>query len=243
MKRWLGIGIAGVVVIGIGLFFLVSSLDKIITHAVETFGTDITQVKVSLDKTEISPSTGKGALIGLTIGNPKGFHTAKAFELGEVSLAIDVDSITKPTVVINEIVIASPGVTYELGSSGSNIDAIKSNVDSYVNSFKKAGGSTPQKSSGGDEKKLIIKKFVFRGGKVNVSATALKGETLTVNLPDIQLNDIGKQKGGASPSEVAEKIFASLQKQIKKVVNPLDLGQAKKMIEGIEINWDRFPAR
>ena len=55
---------------------------------------------------------------------------------------------------------------------------------------------------------------------------------MTVNLTDIQLNDIGKPKGGASPGEVAEKIFASLQRQIKKVVNPLDIGQAKKMVKG-----------
>ena len=55
---------------------------------------------------------------------------------------------------------------------------------------------------------------------------------MAVNLPDIQLNDIGKPKDGASPGEVAEKIFASLQRQIKKVVNPLDIGQAKKMVKG-----------
>ncbi|MDP6477679.1 MAG: hypothetical protein QGG38_04985 [Nitrospinaceae bacterium] len=105
MKRWLGVGVAGIVVIGVGLFFLVSSLDKIITHAVETFGSDITQAKVSLDKSKISPSAGKGALKGLTIGNPKGFQTDNAFALGQVSLALDMESITEPTVVINEIII------------------------------------------------------------------------------------------------------------------------------------------
>lgn len=127
-----------------------------------------------------------------------------------------------------------PQVTYELGSDGSNIDTIQKNVDSYVKSLTGGGAKSDkekEKSSEKNGKKLIIEKLIIRDGKVNVSASILKGKTMTVSLPNIQLNDIGKEKNGASPGEVADKIFGALHKKIGEVVNPLDLGQAKKLVE------------
>ena len=197
----------------------------------EHFGSEITKTEVSLEKTVISATTGKGALHGLKVANPKPFKTPSAFQFDEVSLQLDLESIAKDTVVIKEIVIAGPQVTYETGGSGSNIDAIKKNVESFSGS-----GSSDRKeteSSGKKQKKLIIEKLVVRDGKINVSASFLDGKAMSVSLPGLTLNDIGKDKGGASPAEVANKIVTSLRKNINKAVGTLDLGQAKEAIEGV----------
>ncbi len=234
MKKFIIIG--GVLgVVGVMLAFLLfSSLDSIITEAVEHFGSEITKTEVSLDKTVISVTTGKGSLHGLKVSNPKPFKTPGAFEFSEVSLTLDIASIIKDTVMIKEIVIAGPEITYEVGANGSNIDAIKQNVDSY---------STPSKSdpyekkeaepSDKKQKKFIIEKLIIRDGKINLSASFLNGKAMSVSLPGLTLNDIGKDKGGASPGEVTNKIVTSLRQNINKAVGTLGLDQAKQAIEGV----------
>jgi hypothetical protein len=61
----------------------------------------------------------------------------------------------------------------------------------------------------------------------------LNGKALSVGFPSLTLNDIGKDKGGASPGEVTNKIITSLRQNINKAVGTLGLDQAKKAIEGV----------
>ena len=56
---------------------------------------------------------------------------------------------------------------------------------------------------------------------------------MSVNLPGLTLNDIEKDKGGATPEEVTNKIITSLRENIDKAVSTLGLDQAKKSIEGV----------
>lgn len=235
MKRLLMVGVVVLVLGGVAVFFLVSNLDMLITRGVEHFGSEITQTQVSLKETEISPSSGKGAMRGFKVGNPEGFHTDSSLEFGEVSLVLDVATLTAPTVVVKEIVVATPEVTYELGDGGSNIDAIKRNIESYLKSvgLGEGGGKTEVKKDDSGGKKLIIEKLSVREGKVNISAALLKGQSMTVSLPAIELRGIGKEKGGASPGEVAEKVFGAFSQGIGKVVEPLNLDKAKEVVEGV----------
>jgi hypothetical protein len=55
---------------------------------------------------------------------------------------------------------------------------------------------------------------------------------MSASLPSLTLNDIGKDKGGATPEEVTNKIITSLRQNIDKAVGTLGLDQAKK-IEGV----------
>ncbi len=63
-------------------------------------------------------------------------------------LELDTDSVTSDIVVIKEIFIEAPEVTYELGGDGSNIDAIQKNVDAFI---RKNVGS----SGGGNGKRAF----------------------------------------------------------------------------------------
>jgi hypothetical protein len=221
-KILIGVGVLVIAVIAI-VTFLFSSLDGLIQEAVEKYGSEITKAEVKLAAVNIDIGSGKGGLSGLKVGNPKGFETPSAFNLGEISIAIDTGSVTENPVIIKEIVIAAPEVTYELGSAGSNISAIQKNVDDYMAQFAGSGGSAKQDSSEGP--KLVIENLYVRGGKVNVSASLLKGKTLSAGLPDIHLKDIGKDKGGATPSEVAEKILKALNDSATKAASSIGIGK------------------
>ncbi len=231
MKRGLIIGGTVVVVAVIGLVdFVFSSLDSLIKAGVETYGTEITQAKVTLETVELDITSGKGALSGLVVGNPKGFQTPSAFKLGRISITIDTATVTSDPVVIKEIVITKPDVTYELGPGGNNIDAIQNNVNAYMARF--GGGKTAKADAKEDEgPKLIIRDLYIRGGTVNISAAILKGKKMTVPLPNIHLTDIGGKKKGATPGEVAEKILTSISKGASGAVAGIGIGKTLESLE------------
>ena len=54
---------------------------------------------------------------------------------------------------------------------------------------------------------------------------------MSVILPSSTLNDIGKDKCGATPEEVTNKIITSFRQNIDKAVGALGLDQPKKAIE------------
>ena len=241
MKRWILIGGGLIVLIAMVVFYFVfSSLDSLIIAAVEKFGSQITQTEVRLKEAKVSVTSGEGVLRGLSMGNPKGFKTENALRLGEISLKLDVRTVTKDPVVIKEIVISAPQVTYELGPNGSNIDAIKRNINAYVGKGKdkpkeKGTAKNGEKKEG---RKLVIEHLYIRNGKISIGSTLMQGKTLSAPLPDIHLTDIGKKKGGATAGEVAEKVFDSISIGVRSAVAKVDprkmLGAAKEGIAGFE---------
>lgn len=234
MKRSITVTIAMVVVLtGLLIFFLIFSMDSLITMAVEKFGSEALQAEVTLQKTDISARTGKGTLRGLKVGNPKGFETESAFELGEISVAVDVKTIPGDTVVIKEIVIGAPQITYEMGAGGSNLDALQRNASAATGGGGKGSDSKEPAAPGGKGKKMVIEKLVIQNGKINVSAVGLKGQKMTVDLPRVQLTNIGKDKGGATPAEVAKKLINAINAAAGGAVKGLDLGKIVGDVEGV----------
>jgi uncharacterized protein involved in outer membrane biogenesis len=235
MKRSTWVTIAMVVVLtGFMVVFLLFSMDSLVTMAVEKYGSEALQAKVTLDKTKISATSGKGTLKGLQVENPKGFETDTAFKLEEISLQLDVGSITKGTVVIKEIIITAPEITYEMSPEGSNLDALQRNVAIQTRGGKRksadSGSPAKPKKSG---KKLIIDSIVIIDGKINVSAVGLQGQKMSVKLPKVQLAGIGRDTGGASPSEVIKKLIDAINAAAGGAVKTLDLGKVLGNVEGI----------
>jgi hypothetical protein len=232
MKRWLYIGggvIIGIlIVVAIGLYFLLSSLDSIVKAAVEKYGSDMTQAAVRLDDVKIELTSGKGAMRGLTAGNPSGFKSERALRLGEISLELDVGSVTRDTIVIKQISITAPEVTYEYGLKGSNIDALRRNVDAYTAQEKKEAAA-PKAEKG---KKMVIEHLYVRGGTVNVAATELPGKTAGAPLPDLHLTHIGKKTGGATAGEVAEQVLAAIGQAAARAAATTDIAKLAGSVTG-----------
>ena len=227
MKRWLYIGggavLAILILVAIGVYFLLSSLDSIVKAGVEKYGSDMTQVTVKLDEVKIELTSGKGALRGLTVGNLPGFKSDRALSLGEIGLQLDTGSVTKDTIVIKEISITAPEVTYEFGLKGSNLDALKRNVDAY-SAQGKDKGKAADSATGEDGKKMVIEHLYVRNGKVNVSATEIQGKTASTPLPAIHLTDIGKKTGGATAAEVAEQVLDAISREAARAAATTDVG-------------------
>lgn len=223
MLKKIAIGVVVLLVlIAGGVYYLFSNLDSIIKAAIEKYGTQATQADVKLDSVKLSIASGEGALNGLTVGNPKGFSTPRALSLGSIAVKLDTSSVsgTGP-IVIKEIDIEKPQVTYEVTNNGdSNLQAIEKNAMAYGGGSgggsSGAGGSS---SGGGQERKLVINDLYIRDGDISVSQALLQGKTLNAALPAIHLTNIGKDKGGATPGQVAEQVLSSITAAASKVAN------------------------
>ena len=226
MKIIAGAAVAALVIFGVAVALLMSNLDGIVKTAIEKFGSQVAGVPVRVSEVKISLSEGRGVIKGLTVANPAGYKTPTAFSLGEIVLAIDTGSVTKDPVVIKEITVAAPEVTYEMGAGGSNVDVIKKNVDAATGGGK--AKEPAKESSGGDGKKLIIDLMQLKGGKVTLAMqTPIPTGNLSGSLPDIKLTGIGRKSNGASGAEVAGQVMDALTKAAMEAGSKLASGALK----------------
>ncbi|MDX8411120.1 MAG: hypothetical protein R8K46_04485 [Mariprofundaceae bacterium] len=231
MKRTLIIAIGAFFVASmIGFYGLYKSLDVIIETAIEKYGSEITQAELSLAGVTIDPADGRSALKGLKLGNPAGFSVDYAAQIDEISVMFDVDTFTRDVIVVKEIRITQPIVTYEIGAKGSNFDALQRNIDAYMG----AGGSSEKaaKTDAFAGQKLVIDNLYISDGKIIVSAAGLKGKALSAALPNIHLTGIGRKTGGATAGEVAKIIIASLSRGVGKGVAVLKLDDVLGAVGG-----------
>ena len=167
--------------------FMVINLDRGIKTAVETIGPEMTQSSVTLNSVDLSLTTAKGSFSGLRVANPEGFSAADAFTLGEISFAMDADSLASDTIIIDSLRIVAPEITMERADGRSNLDLIQSNIASYL------GTDTEQSSSAEGGKKIIIRDLRITDGKI--SYAILNGKGIDLPLPDLHLTDIGQSAG------------------------------------------------
>jgi hypothetical protein len=217
MLKKIGIGVVVLLIIiaGVG-YYLFSNLDSYIKAAIEKYGSQATQASVTLDSVVVSLTSGEGGLVGLSVGNPKGFATPHAITVGAITLKIDTSTVTgSGPIVIKEIDVDKPQVTYEIGNSGgSNLDAIQKNTEAFAGS---SGSSSAPTTGGGQERKLIINDLYVRDGQIGVSATVLQGKAVNAPLPTIHLTDIGKASNGATAAQVANQVLGAITSEAAKV--------------------------
>ena len=183
--------------------FLFSSLDGLIEAGIEKAGTQVTQTRVEVGGVKLTLSSGEGTISNLQVDSPAGFSRKQIFTLGEVTVAVDPKTITEKVIVIDKVIIKAPQIFYEINDKGdSNLDVLKKNVQQATASMK----SSEKTEEAGEGVKLIIRKFVIEGAEVDARIAALGGKDLSANIPRIQLNDLGKDSGGATAGEIAEKV-------------------------------------
>lgn len=186
------------------LILLVLFLGNIVKGTLETFGPKLVGVPIQVEKVRVNPFTGVAHVKALSIGNPEGFHTPSMIEMDELKVVLSLPSLFTDTIVIKQILIEEPRVTYERSLTSSNI-----------NELQKKLAKKEDKEPG---KKVIVEDFQFNRAKVSVSLTALKGKKLTVPLPSIHLKDIGKESDGVSPVEFTKNAFGAVTKTVTDVV-------------------------
>jgi len=219
MKTLIKVGVIAILLIVVAVAVLSFYLDSMIKAGVEAVGPKITGTAVKLDGVSLSLLSGQARLKGLVVGNPPGFQTERSFKLADAKVKVDLKTALSNKLVIEEILIDGPEITYEGSSSGSNISKIQENVTAFGKSVTPkdaAESKSPKKDP--TQKKVQINHFTVKNAQLNASTSMLKGKT-TVSMPDIYLKDIGKDSGGVTVQTAGAEVFAAINKSVVQSVS------------------------
>lgn len=227
MSRGLKIGLgagAVLVLLAIVIWQLFANLNDIIRAAIETVGSEVTGTEVVVSDVDISLQDGRGTLRGFEVQNPQGFSADNAFQFGTISVQIDTSTLLDEVVVIREVTVDKPLITYELAGDSDNLNTLKS--DTQRNAEQIAGPSGTEPAAAGETEsgqKFIIERIYLTDGQVRVRATELTDRSLTVPLPDVELRDIGKEQGGADPAAMAGEVMNGLFDRVTRATDQIDV--------------------
>lgn len=191
------VGIAVVAVFVIG-----ASLGSAVTAGVNNLAPKITGTTVTLGSASISPLTGSGTLTNLVVGNPEGWSENNLASIGKVHLDVAPMSLLGDTIVIDDMIIEAPEFRYETRLITSNVKELLKHVEEVV-----GASSGTETESSGPGKKIALKRFILRGGKVTIGTG---NAAITVPLPDLELNDLGTPENGLTPVQ----LVAAVSKEI-----------------------------
>jgi len=184
---------------GGALWFLAGgSLNEFIKTRIETVGKQLTEQTVSVNTVDIQLAKGAGSILGLNLSNPSQYSYPHAFSLGEITLDINLASLTKEPIIIDAIVIKNPKAFVQLTATGdSNIQDLLKTIKTNIKNSQSDASSTEQQSPGSEqeEPKLSVKKIVLAGTALSLDLSALGNKEHQATLTDITLTNIGGDAG------------------------------------------------
>lgn len=212
------------VILAVGLHFW---LDEAIERAVEELAPKMTSSAVTLDDVDTSLLFGTAQVEGLAVGNPAGYNAPHAVVVRKARVRLDWQSVRTDTLVIDEIVIDGPELTFEGLLGKNNLNALKDNVQAYAGAAQPNSAESSRTKT--TERKVMVRNFRLTNGRVNLWVGGAK--TATIPLPDIHLTDLGKQSGGTSVKELTATITAAIYGAIVRAV-----GNAGAVLDkGVEV--------
>ena len=234
MKKWIYVGIGAIVVVIAIIIFGLSNLGPIIKRAVNSYGPEITKTELHVADVGVSIFSGEAKIKQFFLGNPAGFKTPSAMKVGSILVNVDEKSLTGNTIVIDRIEVINPEITYEKKGKIDNFNTILKNITKTSSSEK---GATKESEKQGTGKKLIIRDFIVKQGKVNLelSVYGIGDKQISATLPDVHLKDVGKNKNGASPAEAFKEVFAAL---YGKITSPAVTDALSKELSSMGVNLD-----
>lgn len=217
------------VIVGISVY-LYNSMDALVEGAIEKHGSRIMGTKVSVGSVDISLKSGKGTIRNVEVDNPEGYSDDELLTLDEVSIDIDVKSINRDPIVIDEVRISAPKARVQVDDRArSNVSVIRANVDKY----RTTSVPREQKQDAGREKRILIEKFVFEEGLVDVDATPMGVQAFDQELPPLRLSDVGGPHGDtpdAIGKEISREFLAAVRAVVEDRIKQRATDKAKEVL-------------
>jgi hypothetical protein len=191
-------------------------LGAIIKKGVETTAPQITKTDVKLNSVTLSLFSGSGKIKGFVLGNPQGFKTPSAISVGTANLALEPKSLFGDKIIIRDITVDAPEITWESDLTAVNLKKILSNIEESSGGGAKASDTNQPapaaKTESGPGKKLEVDNFLIKNAKVhvNVNAPVIGQQTANVNIPEIHLTNMGTNAEGITAAELSKKILAAI---------------------------------
>lgn len=198
MKKVLIALLVVVVALGGFIYMGLSGMDGFIKEQLKKQGNRITNTQVSVNQVETVLSEAKVSINGISIANPQGFSDGNAFSLNTVR--VDLGTATQEPYVIDEILIDSPEVLYEVDQHGkANLIVLKDNIQSSL----PQSAPEPQEQTGDAINPLMsVKKITVKDVKLKLDIAAmdlgeipLEQRQFELTMPTFQADAIGVPNG------------------------------------------------
>ncbi len=223
-----GVVIALIAVVALVAYFFLGNLNGIIKGLIEDIGSEVTGTRVSVDGVELELTSGKGRVTGLTIANPPGYDSPYAFNLSDITVAVEPASITKPVIVISEVSIQGAKLIAEQKGEKTNLSELMENIEKASKTTTTEEAETSSEETAADVR-LTMKKFVFAGTEAKVISEA-KGEA-GLKVPDVRRTNIGNPQTGLTPEQLAETLLQAVVEEVENAVAAYLADLAKEAVE------------
>ena len=216
-----GIGLVLVAVLLVVIFWG----GHVVKQSVNLVGPQVLGVPVELDHARFYPLRGYISLSGLTVGNPEGFKTDSLFSMRHLEVDLDMRSLLTDTIIVRRIIIERPEITYEIGLGKTNLGALLGQLESAEAAPKEP---KPDAEPTGPAKTVIIQELVLAEARAQVSATALGGSAVPVQLGTIRLTDLG------GPDQSVAQIMTQVMKALVGAVGNSVAGAGDLLGDGLK---------
>lgn len=207
--RWPRILVGLVVFLVLLLAVVQYALGPIVRTTAEKLGPSVLGTRVDVTNAHMRVLSGLVRMEGVVVGPPEGFD-ANVFEMQNFRVDLDTASLfggADEPILVRDITIEGPFVTYELKGIRDNLHKLLSNLGADDDGEEKPEEQKEeQKKEGG--RKVVIEHFLFKDAKVRVAVAGGKGAV--VPLPDIELKDIGRSSGGATALDATGQILRQI---------------------------------
>jgi len=209
-------------------FYLKSNMDEIVRKYIVEHVSEVTDTQVKLDAVKLDLKEGAGSLLNFEQPNPPGFQTKYAFHFDQAELDLDLKSILDEVIIIEKVFINGAEIVYEYSDGKTNFIELKNIINANINNKPVATSSSKtaqpeqkgkKKTYAKQSKKIIIKSFKMINTKVEGAVPFSSSQTLSVTLPNIQLNNIGSKEGGVETDQLMAILIDNLEKDLKRSIN------------------------
>ncbi len=156
------------------------------------------------------------------------FSSAPAFELGEITVAIDIASLGDGPVPITLVRVLAPKLNAEVTSGGINFSELRDRLNAVGSGDADAGeGTGAGESESGEPTRLRIDEFEFAEGSIRANTEAVGGDIRELKLPAVKLQNLS-----GTPGEIGEQVLDVYLDEATKAVGAGQLeAKAKKQVK------------
>ena len=154
LKRWL-MAAAGALFLFLLCLFLVGViwLKPLVKKAIETYGPEVLGADVQVEDVSIGFLSGTAKVQGLVVGSPEGYKEPLAINAPELNINLRLSSLMSDTVVIEDLLLKSPVITYEKRKGVTSLVKLQQNAMDWAKSLS-------SKEDDESSKKVVIKRFL-----------------------------------------------------------------------------------
>ena len=205
-KIILGILIVLVILAVAALFFI----DFLAKNALEKGAPLVLGTNVSVERIHIEPFNGRVEIAELVIDNPgESYSSEYAIKLGDIVADIDLNTVTKDKIRIEEMTMRDVDVVYETNVINSNLQEILDNVKQLDTAEKKEKQEDKGEKEEAKEKTLQVDRIELDNVGVTVQAKgAAAGLPIKVSMDP--MTNLGTDEEGITPVGLTLRILGAI---------------------------------